>query len=249
MTAGQNPRLGRLWGDDGRRIAARGGPLLAASVICADPLRLGEEMRSLEEGGVDLLHCDIMDGHFVPRLGLTPEIVRAVRDTTSLPVDVHLMLSNPGECVPVFANAGADVIFVHAEMPHLPRLLDKIHAHGARAGVAFNPETPVDMLRYVLDDTDLVLLMMCSPGSVGGNARPAAVRKIGEVKDLLGAEASRIHLIVDGNVCLQNAVRMVELGATILVCGSSSVFLPGQNPRDSVLAFRRAIGERSSRVE
>jgi ribulose-phosphate 3-epimerase len=214
-------------------------------MICADPLHVERELRLLEEGQVDLLHIDVMDGNFVPRIGLGPELVKAIRQATELPIDVHLMLSDPERYIPVFAEAGADIITIHAEASvHLPRLLMLIRRCGARPGVALNPATPLNVLSYVLDEVDLILLMMINPGCVGDKLRPAAMRKIADVHHQLGQMTERVHITIDGNVNLNNAPDMIRSGATVLVCGSSSIFDQDMNVRDSLRAFRRRLGEK-----
>ena len=249
---GSNMRT--LWKPDGTRGTGESNLFLGASMICGNPLHVEQEVRLLEEGGIDLLHFDIMDGNLVPRIGLAPEFVKAVRQVTELPFDVHLMLANPEPYIPIFADAGADIIVVHAEATmHLPRLLGLIRQHGARPGVALNPATPPEAIRYVLDDIDVILLMMINPGCVGGQFIPAAGRKIADVHNLLGEQANRIHILIDGSVSLKTAPDMLRSGATILTCGSSSIydqerkspaFTGGPDLRDSLRAFRRELAEK-----
>ena len=236
-----------LWGADGVMAPSGAPAFLAASVISGDPLHVAREIRLLEEGGIDLLHFDVMDGHFVPRIGLGPELVKAVRQMTELPIDVHLMLANPERQIPVFAEAGADIIVVHAEATtHLPRLLTMIRRYGVRPGVALSPASLPSVLTYVLDDIDILLVMAINPGTLGERAQPAAMRKIADVRAQLAERANRIHIMIDGNVNLGNAPEMIRSGATVLVCGSSSIFNQGTNVRDSLVAFRRRLGERLS---
>jgi len=164
---------------------------------------------------------------------------------TELPIDVHLMLSDPERYIPVFAEAGADIIIIHAEASiHLPRLLKLIRQCGARAGLALNPATPLNVLDYVLDDIDLIVLMMINPGYVGEKLIPAAMQKIADVHHLLGEKAERVHVMIDGNVNLDNAPDMIKSGATVLVCGSYSIFNQGMNVRDGLQAFQSGLGER-----
>jgi ribulose-phosphate 3-epimerase len=214
-------------------------------VISGNPLRVEREIQLLEEGGIDLLHFDVMDGCFVPRIGLGPELVRAVRDVTEVPIDVHLMLADPEKYIPVFAEAGADIIVVHAEVStQLPRLLAMIRRHGARPGVALNPATHPSALTYILDDVDIVLLMTVNPGSRGERAMPASVAKITDVRALLDERANRTHIMIDGNVSRENAADMIRSGATVLVCGSSSIFNQETNLQDSLCDFRQSLRER-----
>jgi ribulose-phosphate 3-epimerase len=213
-------------------------------MICGNPLQIEVELGLLAEGGIDLLHIDVMDGNFVPRLGLAPELVKAVRQKTELPIDVHLMVSDPKRYIPVFAEAGADIIFIHYEASvHLPRLLTLIRRHGVRPGLALNPATPPDFIKYLLDDIDIILLMTINPGSVGEQFIPSAMGKIADVHRQLGEQAAHIHILIDGNVKLDNAPEMIRSGATILVCGTSSIFNQGVNLRDSLRTFRRDLTE------
>ena len=238
-------RLRALWRPDGILSGGRDTPLLAASMVCADPLHMEREIRLLEEGNIDLLHFDVMDGIFVPRLGLGLELLKAVRQATRLPIDVHLMLSDAERYIPVFAEAGADIIVIHAEASiHLPRLLALIRRCGVRPGVALNPATPPNALPYILNDIDLVLLMMVNPGSYGEKVLPAAIRKIADVRRQLGEKTESVHILTDGNVNLDNGPDMIRSGATILVCGSSSIFNQETNVRDSLRAFRSGLQER-----
>ncbi|MCX6784667.1 MAG: ribulose-phosphate 3-epimerase [Candidatus Komeilibacteria bacterium] len=157
--------------------------LLAASLICADPLNLQAEIERLEAGQIDYIHFDPMDGHFVPRLGLYPEILQKLKTITKLPVDVHLMMSDPEFYAPVFAKAGADVIMVHAEAnPHLYRVIKNVKNLGVQVGVCLNPATPLSVLDYVLDEIDWVMLMAINPGIVGHGLIPKMLDKISELK-------------------------------------------------------------------
>ncbi|HIC88453.1 MAG TPA: ribulose-phosphate 3-epimerase [Anaerolineae bacterium] len=237
--------MSALWRPDGTRVTGDAPAFLAASLLCADPLNIERDLRLLEEGQVDLLHVDVMDGVFVPRLGFRPELVKALRAATELPIDVHLMLSDPERHIPVFAEAGADIIIVHAEASvHLPRLLTLIRQSGARPGVALNPATLPDVVTY-LDDVEVVLLMMFNPGRLGEKLIPAAMRKIADMHSQLGERSERVHIMIDGNVSLDNAPDMIRSGATILVCGTSSIFDQGKkNVRDGVRAFRRELKRR-----
>ena len=238
-------RLRRIWNADGTLATGAGPALLTASVVCGDLLRVERDLRLLEEGNADLLHFDVMDGIFVPRIGLGPELLRAIRQATELPIDAHLMLSDPERYIRVFAEAGADIIIIHAEASsQLSRLLRLIRQCGCRPGVALNPATPPDVITYLLDDIDVVLLLVVNPGSIGEQAIPAAMRKIVDVQRQLGEDAKRIHILVDGNVKLSNAPDMIRSGATALVCGSSSIFNQKENIRDSLQTFRRGLAEK-----
>ncbi len=193
---------------------------IAPSILSADFAALGDDIRRVEAGGADQLHVDVMDGRFVPNLTIGPVVVGAIRKRTHLPLDVHLMIVEPERSIPDFVAAGADMVTVHAEAcPHLSRTLAQIRELGAKAGVALNPSTPPDVLRYVLDDLDLVLVMSVNPGFGGQSFLPGAHRKIREVKALLGDRA--VQVSVDGGVKAELARALVQDGATILVAGSA----------------------------
>ena len=199
---------------------------LAASLICSNILELGAEIRSLEKGGIDYLHIDVMDGDFVPRLGLHPEMVKAVRSITNIPIDVHLMINNPDFFIPDFVKAGGDIITVPAESTkHLHRAIKLIRDAGARAGVALNPGTSLSVLDYVLDDIDLVMLMAINPGIVGHKLIPQTLHKISELRKKL-VDHPNIIIEIDGGVNPESAPEMIKHGADLLVCGTSMIFKP-----------------------
>jgi len=195
---------------------------IAPSILSADFARLAEEIRSVEEGGADWIHVDVMDGHFVPNLTLGPPVVAAIRPVTKLPLDVHLMITDPDRYIPAFAEAGADLISVHAEAcVHLHRTIQLIKEQGVKAGVVLNPHTPVDMIRHVIDDVDLVLLMTVNPGFGGQAFIPAVVPKIREVARLADEQNKEIDIEVDGGVNVKTAPLCVDAGANVLVAGSA----------------------------
>lgn len=213
---------------------------LSASLVCGDPLSLGADIRALVDGGIDAIHFDVMDGHFVPRLGLYPELLESVKEISSLPVDVHLMITHPEQFAVQFAHAGADVVVVHAEAtPHVHRVVHMIRDAGARAGVALNPGTPLSVLDYVLGDIDLVLLMAINPGIVGHKLIPSMLEKIAETKEKL-VDHPNVVIEVDGGVTPESAATMIQTGADMLVCGTSSVFR-GPDLAASARAFREHI--------
>ncbi len=216
--------------------------IISASLMCADLTRLGEDIAELESAGVDWLHFDIMDGHFVPNLTFGPDLIRNLRPITKLPFDVHLMIDEPIRYLDRFREAGADIIVVHAEAcGHLQRTLAAIRDLGARPGVALNPATPLAALDYVLDDVDLVLLMTVNPGYAGQKLVEATLPKIGELAERLAEEGREIILQVDGNVSFENARRMAARGANCFVAGSSSVFAEGLTREEGTRRLRAAV--------
>ena len=210
---------------------------IAPSILSADFAALGDDIERVEGGGADQLHVDVMDGRFVPNLTIGPVVVAAIRKRTRLPLDVHLMIVEPERFVAEFVAAGADMVTVHAEAcPHLSRTLAQIRELGAKAGVALNPSTPPDALRYVLDDLALVLIMSVNPGFGGQAFIPGAHRKIREVKALLGDRP--VEVSVDGGVKAGVAKSLVQDGATTLVAGSA--IFGAADPAAAVRALRDA---------
>lgn len=195
---------------------------IAPSILSADFMRLGEEIHAAEEAGADLLHIDIMDGHFVPNITIGPAVVAAIRKITKLPLDVHLMIEDPDRYLPDFADAGADYLTVHAEASvHLHRTVQWIREKGIKAGVSINPATPVSQLESIIADIDLVLLMSVNPGFGGQKFIPATMEKIKKVKEMIRAAGSRAVIEVDGGVKPENAKVIADAGADILVMGSA----------------------------
>jgi ribulose-phosphate 3-epimerase len=197
---------------------------LAPSILSADFARLGEQVRLVDKAGAELIHVDVMDGHFVPNLTLGPVIVKWIKSWTERPFDVHLMIENPDQFIPDFLKAGADFIAVHAEtLPHLQRTLSLIRAGGAGAGVALNPATPLTVIEEVLDDLDFVVLMSVNPGFGGQSFIPASLEKLSRLRALLKARGAldRVEIEVDGGVCKENIAELVRRGATWLVAGSA----------------------------
>ena len=200
---------------------------LSASIMCANFCNLEEDIKQLEEGGVEYLHFDIMDGHFVPNFTMGPGVLKAVRRITSLPFDTHLMIENPDEYIPIFIEAGSSLISVHIEVsPHLNRTIQLIKGKGARAGVALNPATPLCRLDYVLEDVSFVLVMTVNPGFAGQNLVPGTLSKIEKLRNIIEKRKLNVDIEVDGNVSFANASLMAKAGANILVCGTSSIFKP-----------------------
>jgi ribulose-phosphate 3-epimerase len=200
---------------------------IAPSILSADFGRLGEELAAVERAGADWIHVDVMDGRFVPNITIGPLVVEAVRRSTKLPVDVHLMIVEPDRYLEDFARAGADVITVHAEAcTHLQRSLQQIRALGKGAGVALNPHTPEDALRYVIDEIDLVLVMTVNPGFGGQSFIGEVVPKIGAVRSMLAQRGSTACIEVDGGVSPSTSAAVAAAGARILVAGSAVFKMP-----------------------
>lgn len=196
--------------------------ILAPSVLSADFARLAEHIQAVESAGADWLHLDVMDGMFVPNLSFGQPVVRAIRAVTSLPLDVHLMIQDPGRYLESFAQAGADVLTVHLEAcVHLHRNLQQIKALGLQAGVALNPHTPVESLWPVLPDLDLVCLMSVNPGFGGQAFIPATMNKLAALDRYRKEHGLTFRIEIDGGVDLQNAVSLMQAGADVLVAGNS----------------------------
>jgi ribulose-phosphate 3-epimerase len=195
---------------------------IAPSILAADFANLAKAIRSVEEAGADYIHVDVMDGHFVPNITIGPPVVRCLRDTTSLPLDVHLMISDPAKYVPSFAEAGADILTVHVEAtPHLHRALEAIRDLGVRPGVTLNPATPAAAIGEVVGEVDLVLVMSVNPGFGGQVFVERSLRKIAEIRGMLNEVGSGADLEVDGGINAQTAERVVAAGATVLVAGTA----------------------------
>ena len=217
---------------------------IAPSILSADFAALGTAVAAAEAGGADLIHVDVMDGHFVPNLTIGPPVVAALRRVATVPLDVHLMIADPDRYVDRFAEAGAAALSVHVETaPHLHRTLGHIRSHGIRAGVVLNPATAVSTLSEVAADVDFVLVMTVDPGFGGQSFIPGSDSKISRVRRLLDEAGNRAPVEVDGGVDCGNAARIVDAGAEILVAGAA-VFDAPDVPA-AVRALRTAANARA----
>ena len=195
---------------------------IAPSILSADFAALGAAIAAAERGGADLIHVDVMDGHFVPNLTMGPPVVRSISKVAKVPLDIHLMIEEPDRYLEAFVQAGAAMISVHVEVsPHLHRTIQAIKELGAKAGVALNPSTPVVALEQIAGDVDHVLVMSVNPGFGGQTFIPRSESKIQAVRALLDRQGSAAPIEVDGGVDMSNAARIVEAGGTILVAGNS----------------------------
>lgn len=212
--------------------------ILAPSIIAADFTRIAEEIRACESAGADWLHMDVMDGHFVPNITIGPLFVEACRRITKLPLDVHLMISEPAKYIEAFAKAGADNITVHAETcPNLPDMVRKIKSLGCSAGITLNPATPTSALDSALPLADLVLVMSVHPGFSGQIFMPEMIAKVGELLNKLNAIRSNARIEVDGGISFETLPLMKKAGATAFVTGSA-VFSHPQGTAAGVRALK-----------
>jgi len=196
--------------------------MIAPSILSADFSCLGEDIKAVEAAGADVIHVDVMDGHFVPNITIGPLVVKAVRKVTDLPLDVHLMISDADSYIEDFANAGADWITVHVEAcPHLHRTIDQIRAMGKKAGAVLNPATSLTTLDQILPDLDLVMLMSVNPGFGGQSFIESSLGKIKKLRQMLDNIGSKAGIEVDGGVSPATIARITEAGANIFVAGSA----------------------------
>lgn len=195
---------------------------LAPSILAADFFRLGEQISAVEKAGAQLLHIDVMDGAFVPSISFGMPLIKSIRKNSGLVFDVHLMINEPDRYIDDFAASGADMITVHAEAcTHLNRTLSHIREKGLKAGVALNPSTPLNVLDYIYDDVDMILIMSVNPGFGGQKFIPGTMDKLRELKKILAAKNKNIDVQVDGGINLNNVAEVMAAGANVIVSGSS----------------------------
>ena len=206
-------------------------PLVAPSILSADFTKLGAEIAMIESAGADWVHIDVMDGHFVPNISMGPFVVEQVRKLTRMPLDVHLMISDPDKYLDAFISAGANVISVHQEaVVHLDRTLRAIREKGAKAGVVINPGTPANTLDAVLDDVDLILFMSVNPGYSGQKFIPGVLEKVRKIRSALGARD--VLLEIDGGINAETGLEAVKAGIDVLV--AASYIFKSKNPEKSI---------------
>jgi len=211
--------------------------LTGPSLMCADMGVLKETVIRLDQAGVDFFHLDVMDGSFVPNFTMGPDLIKSIRPYTNKPFDVHLMVKNPENHLDTFIEAGANMISVHAEATeHLQRTLQTIRDKGLKAGVALNPSTPIEELKYVIDTVDYITVMTVNPGFAGQKFIPLMYQKVKDLKHLFDKEGYNIDIQVDGNIGYETIPGVIENGANMLVCGTSSLF-------KSEITFEEAVSQ------
>lgn len=216
--------------------------LLAASIICGNPLNLEKDLEALEKGGIDYIHFDLMDGLFVPRYGLFPEYLKAIRSKTNLPIEVHMMVQDPEPYIQELIDAGATMLTPHIEpLQHVHRTVHKIKNAGAKVGLALNPGTPITSLDAVLEDLDLVMLMAINPGIVGHKLIPSTYKKIEALREQINKTGKDIIIEIDGGVTPESGIQMKKAGATMLVCGTGTIFQPPAKLEDKIPSFRETL--------
>jgi ribulose-phosphate 3-epimerase len=215
--------------------------LIAPSILSADFARLGEEIKAVEAAGADWIHVDVMDGHFVPNITIGPLVVEAVRSVTSLPIDVHLMIENPDQYIPAFADAGASWISVQLEASvHLNRSVQLIRQCGAKPGVVLNPSTPIQVLEWIIDDIDYVLIMSVNPGFGGQAFIPNSLDKVKQLHQLIKNKNLNTLIQIDGGVNENTIADIAAAGVDIFVAGSA--IFGSDDYQKTIRSFREKIG-------
>lgn len=214
--------------------------MISPSLLSADFTNLEKEFKILNEEAVDFIHLDIMDGNYVPNISYGPGIVKSLRPLTDIPFDTHLMIENPENYVDLFADAGSDILTIHPRTTkHLERTISLIKSHGIKAGIALNPADSIEVLDYIIDELDLVLIMSVNPGFGGQKFIRSALRKISEVKKIIESRNLDTLIEVDGGVKIDNAKSVLDAGADILVAGSA-IFEKGKT-RDNIRKFKEIL--------
>ena len=217
---------------------------LSASLICANQINIESDIKLLEKGKIDYLHFDVMDGLFVPRYGMYPEQLAAIKSISSLPIDVHMMTEEPHRYIDEFISVRANIIAVQVEAcKHLHYTLKKIKDGGAKSGVVLNYATPLNVLDYILDYVDMVELMAINPGIVGHKIIPGIYKKISDLKQKINESGKNIIIEIDGGVNPDTASNMIKAGADMLVCGTSSIFKPDISVDIKISEFRNSINK------
>lgn len=214
-------------------------PLIASSILSADFARLGEEVRAIDAAGADWIHVDVMDGHFVPNITFGPVVLKAIRQYSKKPFDVHLMIAPADPFLEDFASAGADIITVHPEAgPNLHRTIQRIRALGKKAGVSLNPATPADAVDYVLEDLDLVQVMCVNPGFAGQKFIASQLRKIEVIAGKISNAGLSVEIEVDGGIDAETGRQALDAGATVLVAGTAAFRGGPDRYASNILALR-----------
>ena len=214
--------------------------LIAPSILSADFTRLGDEVRAVVEAGADIIHFDVMDGHFVPNLTVGPMVLKAVRKITDRPIDAHLMVANPDLVLEDYIEAGANYLSVHVEVcHHLHRTIQKIKSLGAKAGVALNPHTPVASMGYILDEVDFVLVMTVNPGFGGQKFIPTGLKKVGELDQMRREHNLNFQIEIDGGIKVDNIAEVSKAGVDIFVAGSA--IFGSENYAQAITAMKAAV--------
>jgi ribulose-phosphate 3-epimerase len=218
-----------------------GSKKIAPSILSADFAYLADEIAKVTEAGADMIHVDVMDGHFVPNFTIGPPIVKAIRKVTRLPLDVHLMMTNPDDYIHDFIKAGSNYITVHVETcPHLHRTIQSIKEEGVKAGVTLNPATPLSSVEEILGEVDLLLIMSVNPGFGGQSFIPSVLEKLRRARTMIDQRGAKVELEIDGGIKVENVAAIAQAGADILVSGSA--IFQSKDYKDTIQKMRRAIG-------